>query len=466
MVTLVPPWAHNYTEFWEAIRRRNLWFIQMRYWSFLMLSGILLFSYFVLDVKYTDIQLIACFIISIAILLYNMILHRIRKYLKCEPGKFNPLYFSLLQMVLDLIALLLLVHFTGGIESPLYMLFVFHMIIGSLILPGFAVYSMAGITYVLLCGMIILEYFGIIPHHHIGGLLGVELSNNLYFIGSFMLTFGFMILISVYLANGIARQLYKRERDLVDSIEKINSAEKEKQKYIMGIVHELKTPLAAVSSYLDLVLQKFLGPIDEEVEKKIIRAKFRTDEGIGMINDVLNVSKLKLYDEFDEEDIDLEDLVCGIIKNRKVTAEARLMELVFRDERNKKQTIKGDKFLLNLAISNLIGNSIKYGTDDGTVVITLKDKNGVQILEVCDDGIGIPKEDLSKIFNDFYRSSNAKIISTDGSGLGLSVVKQVIERHGGTVKVESPSKIGGDLNPGTCFTIYLPLKKIEPEPVI
>ncbi len=176
-----------------------------------------------------------------------------------------------------------------------------------------------------------------------------------------------------------------------------------------------------------------------------------------MINDVLNVSKLKLYDEFDEEDVDLEALVRGIIKNRKVTADARLMELVFSDERNKKQTIKGDKFLLNLVISNLIGNSIKYGTDDGTVVITLKDKNGEQILEVCDDGIGIPKEDLSKIFNDFYRSSNAKMISTDGSGLGLSVVKQVIERHGGTVKVESPSKIGGDTNPGTRFTIYLPL---------
>ncbi len=137
MVTLVPPWAHNYTEFWESIRRRNLWFIQMRYWSFLMLSGILLFSYFVLDVKYTDVQLISCFVISIVILLYNMILHRIRKYLKCEPGRFNPLHFSLLQMVLDLIALLLLVHFTGGIESPLYMLFVFHMIIGSLILPRF-----------------------------------------------------------------------------------------------------------------------------------------------------------------------------------------------------------------------------------------------------------------------------------------------------------------------------------------
>jgi signal transduction histidine kinase len=360
--------------------------------------------------------------------------------------------------VLDLIALLLLIYFTGGIESPLYMLFVFHMIIGSLILPGFAVYLMAFISYILLCGMIMLEYFGVIPHHHLYGLLGVELSNNLNFIGLFMLTFGFMILISVYLANGIAKQLYKRERDLYDSLIKINAAEKEKQKYIMGIVHELKTPLAAISSYLDLVLQKFLGPISEEVEEKIARAKFRSDEGIGMINDVLNVSKLKLYDEFDEEDVNLAGLVAAIIRNRKVTAEAHLISLTFNDERTKKEKIRGDKFLLNLAISNLIGNSIKYGVDEGNVVVTLRNKNGSQVLEVCDDGIGIPKEDLEKIFRDFYRSSNAKKISTDGSGLGLSVVKQVIERHRGTIKAESPSKIGSMSNPGTCFTIQLPIK--------
>ena len=458
MIKLIPDWAHNYTEFWEAIRRRNLWFIQMRYWAFLMLTGILVFSYLVLKIEYSSTQLISFSIISISILVYNSLLHYFRRFLKCEPGTINPLHFSLIQMVLDLIALLLLVYFTGGIESPLYMFFVFHMIIGSLILPGFAVYLMALVSYILLCGMIMLEYFGIIPHHHIIGLLGVELSENLYFVISYMLAFGFTILISVYLANGIAKQLYKRERDLYDSLIKINAAEKEKQKYIMGIVHELKTPLAAISSYLDLILQKFLGPINEEVEEKIIRAKYRSDEGIGMINDVLNVSKLKLYDEFDEEDVNLAGLVAAIIRNRKVTAEAQLISLAFNDERTKKEKIRGDKFLLNLAISNLVGNSIKYGIDEGKVVLTLKNKNGSQVLEICDDGIGIPKEDLSKIFNDFYRSSNAKKISTDGSGLGLSVVKQVIERHGGTIKVHSPSGIGCMKNPGTCFTIQLPVK--------
>ncbi len=454
--SLIPPWAHNYMEFWDSIRRRNLWFIKMRYWAFLMLSSILLFSYFVLKIEYSNVQIVVCLTISVSILIYNSLLHFFRRYLKCEPGKINPLHFSLIQMVMDLAALLLLVYITGGIESPLYMFFVFHMIIGSLILPGFAVYTMAFIAYLLLFGMVLLEYFGLIPHHPLAGLLAVELSNNLYFIISFMLIFGVTIFISVYLANGIAKQLYKRERDLYDSLIKINAAEKEKQRYIMGIVHELKTPLAAISSYLDLVLQKFLGPINEDVEEKIARAKFRSDEGIGMINDVLNVSKLKLYDEFDEEDVNLAELIEDILKNRKVSAEAHLIDLIFKDERNKKIHVRGDKFLLNLAISNLIGNSIKYGVDEGNIVVTLKNKNGSQVIEFCDDGIGIPKEDLPKIFNDFYRSSNAKKISTEGSGLGLSVVKQVIERHRGTIKAESPSKIGSMSNPGTCFTIEIP----------
>jgi signal transduction histidine kinase len=362
-------------------------------------------------------------------------------------------------MIFDIISLLLLVHFTGGIESPLYMLFVFHMIIGSLILPGFFVYIIAGVTYVLLCGTIALEITGVIPHLHINGLLNVELGYNLYFNFSMMITFGFTMFVSVYLANGIARQLYNRERELVDSIEKINAAEKEKQRYIMGIVHELKSPLAAVSSYLDLVLQQFLGPISEEVEEKIVRAKYRTDEGINMINDVLNVSKLRLYDKFDEEDVDLENLVGSIVHRAKVTADAHLLKLNFYDERAKKQNIRGDKFLLTLAISNIITNAIKYGVDDGQVVVTLSNTKDYQVLEVCDDGIGIPKKDLDKVFTEFYRSENAKQLSTDGSGLGLSVVKQVIDRHGGLIEVDSPSGIGSLSNPGTRFMIKLPIKK-------
>lgn len=459
MMSLVPEWALEQPEFWDAIRRRNLWTIKLRYGVVLVLSFVLLFSRIILKIDFTPNQLIAGCAITASILIYNILLHYLRRHIKFEVNKFNPLYLSLIQMILDLISLLLLVYFTGGIESPLYILFVFHMIVGSLILPGAVVYTLAIIFMAIFILMIILEYLGILPHQHINGLFDVNLYNNINFVLVSLCTFTFMIFVSVYLANGIARQLYKREKDLVESIKKINVAEKEKQKYIMGIVHELKTPIVAVASYIDIILQKFLGPIDETVEEKLKRAKNRTDEGIQMINDVLNVSRLNLYDKFDEEDVDIKSLVSGVLKRRRAYADSHLIKLNFKDERNKPEKIKGDKFLLDIVISNLVGNAIKYGVDGGHVEVTLKNEGSNLIMEVCDDGVGIPKEEMPKIFKDFYRAENVKKISTEGSGLGLSVVKKIIDRHEGLIRVKSPSRLEKMGQPGSCFTVKLPFRR-------
>ncbi|MCW8803682.1 MAG: HAMP domain-containing histidine kinase, partial [Ignavibacteriaceae bacterium] len=242
---------------------------------------------------------------------------------------------------------------------------------------------------------------------------------------------------------------------------KINAAEKEKQTYIMGIVHEIKTPIVAVASYIDIILQKFLGPIDETVEEKLVRAKNRTDEGIQMINDVLNVSKLTLYDQYDEEEIDIYGVVSGVIKRRTASADAHLIKLNLLDKREKKEKIKGDRFLLDIAISNLIGNSIKYGVDGGSVEVKINSDSKNIYIVVCDDGVGIPQNELPKIFKEFYRAVNVRKIISEGSGLGLSVVKRIVERHGGTIKAKSPSRMATKDHPGTCFTIELPFQRKE-----
>lgn len=459
MMNLVPQWALEHKEFWDAIRKRNLWFIRLRYGVVILLIAFIILSFSLFKFELTAVQLTFVIIITISIFVYNVVLHYLRGFVKFDIESFNPLSLSLLQMVLDLLSLSLLVYYTGGIESPLYMLFVFHMIIGSLILPGAVVYTIATIFVLIFGTLISFEYTGIIAHHHVKGLLDFHLYDNIYYVTAYLTTFSFMIFVSVYLANGIARQLYKREKDLVDSIKKINAAEKEKQHYIMGIVHEIKTPIAAVTSYLDLILQKFLGPVDEKVEEKLLRAKTRADEGIQMINDVLNVSKLNLYDQFNEEEIDLEELVLGVVKRRKSYADSRLVEMKFIDERLDKVRILGDRYLLDIAISNLIGNSVKYNIDGGNVEVKLSSKNGSVLIEICDDGIGISEKDLTKIFNDFYRASNAKKISSEGSGLGLSVVKKIIERHNGSIGVKSPSRMAKKEQPGASFVIELPLKR-------
>ena len=126
MIKLVPEWAYNYEAFWNSVRNRNLWLINMRYGAVLMLGSIFLVSVF-FDILFSTAQISALIFITIAILIYNLVLHQLRNHLTCTPGKFNPLHFSLLQIILDLTTLMLLVYYTGTIETPLYMLFIFHM---------------------------------------------------------------------------------------------------------------------------------------------------------------------------------------------------------------------------------------------------------------------------------------------------------------------------------------------------
>jgi len=456
MVSLIPSWAIYYDEFWEAIKRRNLWFIKLRYGAVLMLFAFLLSAEFLLAIRFTPAQITAITLITFLIFLYNVVLHQVRKYLKCEAEKFNPLHFSLLQMALDLTALMLLVYYTGGIETPLSMLFVFHMIIGSLILPGRVIHTIAVCIIIIYSGIVLSEYLRVIPHHGVEGLLQIPLYNNIKFITTYTAIFSFVMLMSVILANNIAHQLYKMEQKLGESLEQLKSAEIEKQKYVMSVVHEIKTPLTALHSYLDVILQGFLGPVNEKVLDKLQRIRARSAEAIELTNDVLKVSKLRLLDEIAKEEIEIRDLLGSILFRQRALVENKKIKVHIEDHRAARVKIIGDLFLFEIAFSNLIGNALKYTDTEGTIQISIDANEKELQLEVSDNGIGIPENDLKNIFNDFFRASNSKSKGYEGTGMGLSIIKHIIERHGGKVEVKSPSSLAAQNRPGTSFFIHLP----------
>jgi signal transduction histidine kinase len=461
MFNLVPAWAKHYEEFWLTVRRRNLWFIKLRYGAVAMLLILILYPKYFLGIKLSDTQNTALLLITISILIYNLFFHYIRRFVKFDANSFNPLHLSVLQMVFDLIALMLVVYFTGSAESPILLFFVIHMIVGSLILPGFLIYAFAGLIVLSFWGITVGEYYSIINHYHIEGYLPIELYKNFNYVLAINVSLAFLVFIIVLIANRMANQLYRREQQLVESIEKINAAEKEKQKYISGIVHEIKSPLAAVHSYLDLVLQKFLGPLDEVVEEKLVRARRRSEEAIELINNVLKISKLKLEDSVIKEEIDPATILARAIKVAKVNADAKGVKLSLINKRKQKHKIEGDPLLIQIALSNVINNAIKYNNMDGLVEITIDEDEHNLIIIVCDNGVGIPASELEKIYNDFFRASNIKKMGIEGSGLGLSVVKQIVERHNGTIDIKSPSYLSTSKYPGTCVKITLPFLKKE-----
>ena len=457
MIALIPSWAHHYDEFWDAIKRRNLWLIKLRYGAVAVLGFFLLSSEFILGVKFSEGQFSALLAINVSILIYNVILQIARRRLKLVPGRFNPLHFSLLQMCLDLIALELLVYYTGSIETPLYMLFVFHMIIGSLILPGWVIYSVAAFVVISFTSIVSLEYMHIIPHQFVHGFLTAPVYDNFKFVVSFTVIFVFVMFISVMIANKIANQLYLMEQKLVESIDKLHAAEKEKQRYIIGIVHEIKTPLSAIHSYLDLLLGKFLGPLNSDVEEKLVRARKRSDEALKLVSSVLNISKLRLVSEITFEDIDIKKIIGKALKEHATDLESKCVHINIKDNRINKTALRGDEFLMEIAFSNLVGNAVKYVGDRGIIEISLEEAEKTLKINISDNGIGIPSNDIEKIFRDFYRASNIKQAGHTGTGLGLSIVKFILEKHGGSVTVNSPSHLGTKDNPGAVFNITLPL---------
>ena len=459
MFNLVPAWAIHYEEFWLTVRSRNLWFIKLRYTAVVMLLFFIIFPKYFLEINFSDEQQLALLITTFSILVYNITFHYLRQFVKLDAEKFNPLHLSILQMIFDLTALMLIVYFTGSVESPLLLFFVIHMIVGSLILPGFVIYTFAIVIVLAFWGITVGEYYSILPHHHVSGFLPFSLHQQFNYVLAINVSFAFLVDMIVLISNRMANQLYIREQQLLESIDKINAAEKEKQKYISGIVHEIKTPLAAVHSYLDLVLQKFLGPLDEVVEEKLTRARRRSDEAIELINNVLKISKLRIEDSFIKEEVDISSILARAIKSAKVNAEAKGVKLSIINHRKEKHTIEGDPLLIQIALSNIISNAIKYNFMDGVVEIEVGEDKDNLIINVSDNGVGIPKEETEKIFNDFYRASNIKHGSVEGSGLGLSVVKQIVERHNGTINVQSPSHLFTNKYPGTCVTITLPCIK-------
>lgn len=456
MIPLIPEWAHHYGEFWRAIRTRNLWFIKLRYLASPTLLIFVLVGQFLFDFQLNSVQFYSLIVISFFILVYNIIIHKTRKYIGCDPNKFNCLHLSLVQMGLDLISLMLVVYYTGLIESPLHLFFIFHMIIGSLILPGYIVYITAGVISFVFGLLSMLQRYQIVEAYLIKGLYTDLRPHSLTYDILFIIIFTVMLFVSVYIANKISHQLYRREQQLRHTLEKLNEAEVTKQKYIMGVVHEVKTPVTATHSILELILNKYVGPIDSEVERKLHRAILRTEETLNLLNDILRISRLKILDIKSAEEVDIKNVFESLIDKQLELIKNKAITLELIDKRVENKKIKSDVILLELAISNLISNAVKYVDQNGIIEIIIDEREGMLYIEVSDNGIGIPKDSLPKIFSQFYRATNVDKTKHTGTGMGLAIVKEIIERFGGRISVESPSRIGTENSPGTTFEIYLP----------
>lgn len=459
MINLIPVNTKDLDYLWELVSERNRWFIKLRYFAVLMLMCLYIFIIFFSEEELNSFQSKGIKAIIIFTLLYNLILNYIFNSGKInnDINKFNPLKFALLQIVFDLTVLMILVYLTGLVNSPFYLFFIFHAIIGSMILPGAVVYIIVSAVIIIFSSLNILVHFGMIQEFLISNSSPIEFLRLNYLILN-LITFCFMMMMSVMFSNNLSVALFKRDQQLIEAISKIELSEKEKQKYVLAVVHEVKSPIAAIVSYLNILINGIAGEINEKALEILTKMKKRSEEAISLTNDIIEVSKIKLLEEIKKEEINPEIIVTEIIDKMKDKFSGVNILFTYTDDRPEERAIFADRHLFEILLSNIISNSIKYTPSGGKIILKLYDNENNFCILLSDTGIGIPEEEINKISDEFYRASNAKNNRIEGTGLGLSVVKQITEKHNGNMIIKSPSDIGNEKYPGTSVILEIPYK--------
>jgi two-component system phosphate regulon sensor histidine kinase PhoR len=228
-------------------------------------------------------------------------------------------------------------------------------------------------------------------------------------------------------------------------VTEIKDIEKIKKDFVTNVSHELGTPLTAIKGYAETLRNE----VDTVPGKKYLETIERnTDRLINIVNDLLQLSGLEEKAVLELEDIDLRGFLENVIRIFDQRIKDKHLSLVM-DVQENLPTIKADLFKLEQMLVNLLDNAIKY-TDHGEIAISAGiQENQVQI-RVRDTGIGIPKENIPRIFERFYVVDKSRSRKSGGTGLGLSIVKHIVLLHKGTINIEST------LGKGTSVTVTLP----------
>ena len=218
--------------------------------------------------------------------------------------------------------------------------------------------------------------------------------------------------------------------------------------FVANISHELKTPIGALSLLSEAVLSAKNDP--ESVTKFATRMQHEAKRLTDLVQEIINISRLQDSDPLQvAKELNINDLVREAVDQCETTSGARKIWVSITEGPD--ATVLGDREQLIMAIHNLIENAINYSPENTKVSVTTNIEEDIVEISVADQGIGIPEEELDRIFERFYRVDPARSRETGGTGLGLSIVKHVSTKHGGEVKVWSSPNVG------STFALRLPI---------
>jgi signal transduction histidine kinase len=260
------------------------------------------------------------------------------------------------------------------------------------------------------------------------------------------------------------RELYSKELALTIANKHLQTLEEAKSKFVAVTTHQLRTPLAAIKWTLDMLAKSQLGTVTEDQKKFLLQGLASTERVISIVNDLLKVDAIDTErSDYTFRPTDLLKLVSDIIFEFTNQALIKKINFVFLKPQTAVPFIEMDASKIRMVIENLIDNAVKYTPVGGKITVEISDQRinsaeGAVEIIVADSGIGIPANENDKIFQKFFRASNAIKAEPDGSGLGLFIARDIIEKHGGAIWFKNNPGEGQLVDSqGTAFAFTLPL---------
>jgi signal transduction histidine kinase len=269
--------------------------------------------------------------------------------------------------------------------------------------------------------------------------------------------------------NRLTRQLEARNQRLrevvqaeraaraeAEAVQQLLSAQNErlreldglKDEFVSLVSHELRTPLTSIRGYVELLLDDAEAGSNERRYLEIVDRN--SERLLELVSDLLFLAQIEAGKlGIERRKVDLSKIVEECIETSSPVADARGIELVAKVERVPK--LQGDRARLAQVLDNLVSNGLKFTRSGGRVEVRLSAEDGAAVLEVEDTGFGIPAAEQVRLFERFFRSSNATESAIPGTGLGLTITKAIVERHGGRIEIDSAE------NAGTTVRVRLPL---------
>jgi signal transduction histidine kinase len=449
-----PEARHDLTLTEQELFERLGWFTHVRWAAGVCALGFLGVGWYLFHVRFAWPWALAVIGALFAYnLLFTLRVRRLHGLAHIEKRSITRLAHA--QITCDLLAVAALVHTIGGAENHFILLFIFPMIVASEFFKPRVACAYATLAAVLINLIGWGEYYWPDFHHALAvlsadgrlePLVSAQMAHRHVFVLQVCFVMTFAVYATVFIASSIAGRLRDREEQLAGAYRNLKSLDQVKSQFMRKTSHELRAPLGAMQSLLKAATSQ-MAP-DGPGRSLVDRAVARSESMLDLIDDLLRYSRLQaaaVGQRF--EPVDLAEIVRSAADLFRAQAEEKKVGL---EVTAVPARVLGARDGLIDLVNNLVSNAIRYTPSGGRVEVRLASDGARGVLTVSDTGIGIPSDELPRIFDEFFRGEKAKQTVQQGTGLGMTIAKRVVDMHGGRIDVES------EVGRGTTFRVTLP----------